>query len=238
MFELNPDQLIPGETYLLKWSSTKSNGAVDIVILECEFLHHYDNQYADAYVNLNTEGEFDASLTGNILDEQGLVISYPFEHPLHPYSDIKFFTRPNIKGIGLFRVIRLYSTTFNSITSNEEQGLKNNIYDRNPYALTQLSLSTKINTGNKINMGETLMWVNLDKVKIIKSIREKVLNLQKEAVEGWMSQVSDVTRDPSGIAENVKTYLGGRKRKTRRKTTRKTRRNNKRKSKKSRKNKK
>ena len=234
MFELNPDQLIPGETYLLKWSSTNKNNTVNIVILECEFLHHYDNQYAAAYLNLNIEGEFDASLTGNILDEQGLVISYPFEHPLYPYSDVKFFNRPIIKGIGLFRVIRLYSTSFNSITSNEEQGLKNNKFDRNPYALTQLSLSTKINTGNKINMGETLIWVNLDKVKIIKPIREKVLNLQKEAVEGWMSQVSDVTRDPSGIAENVKTYLGGRKRKTRRKSKR----NNKRKSKKNRKNKK
>jgi len=49
-----------------------------------------------------------------------------------------------------------------------------------------------------------------------------------------MSQVTDVTRDPSGVAENVKTYLGGRKRKTRRKSKR----NNKRKGKRSRTNKK
>lgn len=234
MFELNPDQLIPGETYLLKWSATNKNNTVNIVILECEFLHHYDNQYAAAYLNLKIEGELDASLTGTILDEQGLVIQREFDHPLYPYSDARFFSRPIIKGIGLFRVIRLYSTTFNSITSNEEQGLKNNKYDSDPFKFLQLPLSTNNNTGNKIIMGETLLWVNLDKVKIIKSIREKVLNLQKEAVEGWMSQVSDVTRDPSGVAENVKTYLGGRKRKTRRKSKR----NNKRKGKRSRTNKK
>ena len=238
MEEVNSDQLIPGETYLLKWSSTNSNGTVDIVILECEFLHHYDNQYADAYVNLNSQGEFDASLTGNILNEEGLVISRPFEHPLYPYSDIKFFNRTNIKGIGLFRVISLFSTTFKSITSNEEHGFKNNKYDRNPYTLTKFLLSTKINTGNRINMGETLMWVNLDKVKIIKSFRERLLKLQKEAAEGWMSQVSDVTRDPVDIADNIKSFLGGRKRKTRRKTTRKSKRNNKRKSKRNRTNKK
>lgn len=235
MEEVNPDQLVHGEIYLLKWSSSNKNGTVDIVILECEFLHHYDNQYATAYVNLNTQGVFDESLTGNIY-ENGFIKPQPFEHPLHPYSDVKFFNRPNIKGIGLFRVISLYSTTFNSITSNKEHGFKNNKYDRNPYTL--IKLSTKINTGNKINMGETLMWVNLDKVKIIKSIRDKVIKLQGEAAEGWMTQVSDVTRDPSGIVDNIKTYFGGRKRKTRRKSKRNNKRNNKRKSKKNRTNKK
>lgn len=225
MEEVTPEQLVHGETYLLKWSSTKPNGT-HIVILECEFLHHYDNQYATAYVNLNTEGEFDPSLTGTIF-ENGLVIQRPFDHPLHPYSDVKFFTKPIIKGIGLFRVISLFSTAFNSITSNKEQGFKNNKYDRNPYTLDQLLLSTKNNTGNKMIMGETLMWVNLDKVKIIKSIREKVLNLQKEAVEGWMTQVADINTGSDDITTNIKTYLGGRKRKTRRKSKR----NNKRKSK-------
>jgi hypothetical protein len=227
MEEVTSDQLVPGKIYLLKWSSQNKNGTVDIVILECEFIHHYDNQYSDAYVNLNTQGDFDASLTGNILDEQGFVIPHPFDHPLHPYSDIKFFTRSNIEGIGLFRVISLFSTTFNGVTSNKEHGLKNNKYDRNPYTLTQLVFSTKIDTGNKIKMGETLMWVNLDRVKIIKPIKEKVLKLQGEAVDAWMSQVTDVTRDPTGIAETVKTYLGrptgmGRKGKTRRKKGRKS----------------
>jgi len=219
--EVEPDQLVHGEIYLLKWASVKPDGSVhNMAVLECEFLHHYNNQYAVVYENLIHEGILDESLTGNILNEQGTIIQREFEDPLYPYSDYLFFTTKNIKGIGLFRAIRLVSTTFKGVISNEENGFKNNKYDKNPYTAT-LFLSSKINTGNKINMGETLMWVNLDRVKIIKKFdREKPL--QEKGIDAWMSEL------PDDITNNTKTYLGGRKRKTRRKSKRKTRRKSKR----------
>jgi hypothetical protein len=217
--QVQPDQLIPGEKYFLKWSSkskTKTNDILDFfVILECEFIKHYDNQYFDARLEFRFNRiPVDTLIENNIIDQQGELIPRDFDDPLFPYRSDKFFYKPNIRDIGLFRIIRLVSTADYGVVSNEAQGFKNNRYDQNPYLPNFINKHTKINTGDII-MNETLIWVDLSRVKIIKQIDKQKL-YEDKTVDKLVSENMNMLGEDF-TAKAIKPFLGGRRRKTRKK---------------------
>ena len=226
--EIQPDQLIPGERYFLKWGVSGPTVIGSFVILECEFIKHYDNRFINERIQLRLRRILSASLVeNNITTDQGEIIPRDFDDPLFPYKSDRFFYKPDIKGIGLFRIIRLVSTAEKGIVSNEAQGFKNNRYDQNPYLPNFINKNTKINTGYNIIMGETLIWVNLSRVKIIKKPIDKQKLYEDKTADTLFS--INTTLKGDFTSQSVKPFLGGRKRKSRK--TRKEKKNSKRKGK-------
>jgi hypothetical protein len=229
--QVQPDELIPGERYFLKWgtkgiSNIKPHkNIVDFfIILECEFIKHFDNQYFDARLEFrNTHIPVDTLIENNIIDQQGEFIPRDFDDPLFPYRSDKFFYKPHRRDVGLFRIIRIVSTAYYGIVSNEARGFKNNKIDQNPYGPNFINKHTKINTGDII-MGETLIWVDLSRVKIIKQIDKQKL-YEDKTVDKLVSQNMNILEEDF-TAKAIKPFLGGRRRKSRKtRKTRKTRKN-------------
>lgn len=198
--------MIPGQKYLLKFASRHptTNVIVNNVVLECEFIHNYDDTYRNAYIEYHNMVGEDAvmpdSLMENIYDENENHIDHPFDHPLYPYKYYEKFFQNNNVGIGLFRVLRLVSTRFKGVPG---KGAMPNKFEKDPYSYVSISGNSVINTGSKIIMGQTLMWVNLSKCEIISK-----LNIEKM----WQEKATDKLDLLPELKETIKGYYGRAKR--------------------------
>lgn len=221
------EDLVPGKNYFLKWASVKPNGTIhNMVVLEGEFIKYYDNKYYENYVNYmnNTDIEPHEELIGTILNPDERNIQFPFDNPLYPYSNMhtRFPLKENsFKNMGLFRILRLVKTVF--------KGVPDAANWNDPYRFINLSYNTMINrnnSNNKINYGETLMWVNLnDPDTSIRPVIDKVKLLQEKAVETF-----EIPAAKEDMHREIKSYLGGKKRRktNRRRKTNKRRKTNRR----------
>lgn len=185
--------------YLLKWSSVKNGQITNMVVLKGQFINYFNNKYCEQFKNYKDNEEDDGNtlqppteLVGTIFTEEGDYVIYPFDDPLYPYS--RFFKRKLPVGtgcnLGLFRII--------SIENSIATGIKKPF---DIYRYLTFYFDAVINTPNIIS-GETLMWVDLDKVAIREPI-DKLKALQNRAL--------DTFGLPDDMNYTIKKYLGGKK---------------------------
>lgn len=167
------EPLIPGQKYFLKWITVKPNGKIhNMVILEGEFIKYYNNSYYEKYKDFINDIEPNQELIQTIINQDEQIIEYPFDNPLYPYCEWDKLSN----NFGLFKIISVIKTVFKGNFNSPWRG-------NNPYNFVTLQHNTIINnTNKKINYGETLMWVNLDKVQIRPKINKLKL-LQEKAIE-------------------------------------------------------
>jgi len=200
------NQLISNNIYLLKWNSIKPDGSIhNMVVLKCQFIKYFNNNYCRQFIHYKIN-DIDApeELVGNILTDNLEIITYPFDHPLYPYSRFFKGTFNNGCNLGLFKVLSIE----NSIFKGKKQPFRGN----NPYKFVTLNSNTLINTP-QIIYNETLIWVDLDKVKIRPYI-DKMKLLQEKAVNS-LPLIEDVKK------YNIHSYLGGIKKRIKRNKSRK-----------------
>jgi len=181
--------LFPNEVYFLKWSSVNQNGEIrNMIILKAEFIKPFNATYCEDFRRYRRHYGVNAppaNLVGTILmahervgeneleannEAEEELIPYPFDDPLYPYSRFGTFGSCNM---GLFRIISLRSSVYLGIN----QPFRHN----NPYNFVTLRANTIINTP-EINYGETLMWVDLNRVQIREAFDERD-RLYDQAIE-------------------------------------------------------
>lgn len=131
--------LIPGKQYYLKWSSMYPDNPDKIenmLILACEFMKYNDhfstkkkiknkiynyNNYNE-YVKLleehngNVPVELRSKFVGNLIDQSGNFIVFPFENPLSMYTtnNSPYYLKPATpKKLGLFKILRMVNCIYN-----------------------------------------------------------------------------------------------------------------------------
>jgi hypothetical protein len=215
--------LKPRQKYLLKWRSVKSNGQIhNMIILEGEFIKHYNDEYCNAhniYIGAPPPPPVPPPppppvppvpppdpievLTGPILTPEDLrYVTYQFEDPLYPYSQMSI-KRPFGQGckIGLFRITGIRKSIF----KGQERPFRGRPEEPegNPYKFVSLSQYTLINT-DSIIYNETLMWVDLNQVQI-KPVVNKEKLFQEKAVDTYSNALN------TDVLSVVKEFLGGKK---------------------------
>jgi hypothetical protein len=106
--------LIPGQKYLIKSVTDNNNW----VILECEFIKYYNNQYLDAFMDYfdpQNEGEPPSvELVGTVLDNtnaHNILMPANFDNELYPYYRYTISTHIS-RYIGLFRFIKIIKLVY------------------------------------------------------------------------------------------------------------------------------
>lgn len=156
-----------------------------MVVLKGEFIKLFDNRLCEqfiAYKRDNTEAPPPPELVGTIITDQEEDIVYEFDHPLHPYGSRLY------KGIDINNGCNLGLFKINSIENSVFKGIKKP-YPGGPYRFTTLSSNTVINTP-KIEPGETLMWVDLDKAAVRLPF-DRDRSLRHRGVESLSSPLPD-----------------------------------------------
>ena len=205
--------LFPNELYFLKWRSLNQNGQIrNMIVLKAEFIKPFNATYCEEFRRYRRHYGVNAppaNLVGTILmapervgeneveavDEEEL-IPYPFADPLYPYRRFGTFGSCNM---GLFRIISLKTSVYLGIN----QPFRNN----NPYNFVTLRANTIINTP-EINYGETLMWVDLDRVQIREAFDEKI-RLYEQEISSLQEIPEDVKRHVIGPLTRRNLRLGG-----------------------------
>lgn len=202
---MNNNQLLPSKMYNLKWATAKrDNTPHNKVVLVGEFIKYFDNTYCEQYKNFKfgDDGAIPIELVGTVLNPEGEILNYPFDHPLHPYSRFSW-EKFNGCNMGLFKIIsrRDEFITFKGERKNDNNTAGFVRFFNNPYnSFVTLKSNSIINTAH-LDYGHTLMWADLDKVAIIPYTDKNKL-LQEKAVNTYKELPDDVTRYV------MKPYLG------------------------------
>lgn len=214
--------LIPGRRYLIKCVT-----GANIVVLECEFIKYYNNQYFVPFVQYNealiayNEGrgdppQFPEELVGTILNEdynQSLVDAPNFDDELYPYYRYRIGT-PLTPYIGLFRFIRVVTIVYNgaTIVNNgelvpayaAEYGPDMTKYGH--VMFKPFRINAYVDTSRTLTNNVTRMWVNLDKVNLsIRPKLDKEKMLQEKGVEAFAQRL------PEYVKLEIKDKLGGKR---------------------------
>jgi hypothetical protein len=213
--EVSKTDLVPGKKYFLKW------GITNLTILEFEFIKYFDNsilepatKYLDEDIDEEDldEEEFESfrnPLVGKIITSDDAKISLAFDNPLYPYMNTSMIMR-KAKKIGLFKFIRVVNIKYNDPKKNTGS-LPKRITLPNNY------LHVVNNTTNIYIPNETLVWVNLDKVKIIEPNVEERIYQAKALTEIEQELPYDMTRQIGefvGSKEYLNKGKGGKKSKS------------------------
>jgi len=164
------NNLIPGQKYLL----TSENDPDNIVVLECEFIKYYNNQYLEDFMQydrkLEMEGnpQIPAGLVGTVFNKKGNVIRpvVNFDNELYPYYRFRQISQYRSPHIGLFRFIRIVSIRYKGIPVDIPSP---KFVGRNMFY--PFNTKSYINTVSLIE-NVTLMWVYLEKENLF--IRPKL----------------------------------------------------------------
>lgn len=229
--------LVPGNKYYLKWSSMfKTKPKINnLLILECEFVKFRDDTHYNDYNRffelieeyfyqdpdqLPEINELRRRLSGKILTEEGDEhIEFPFVHPFFPYTIRKLKS----DNVGLFKLLNVFKTINKGVPDKP-------FTNYNLIRFFEFSNNVAINTWNKdggnyepnLIPGETLLWVNLNNVKIIEAdVAQRILEY-KTLTELENKLPLDMTHEIAGfVGSNEylhKKHKGGKKSKKLRKS--------------------
>lgn len=194
-------ELIPGTDYYLKWVGDNYK---NVIILECKFIKYRDNSIyeyykeykdnIDPYTRLPIDelesfdrfNELHSMLVDKVFDQNNRIIERNFQDPMYPYYFNYVKSRLNSNNIGLFKLVKIIKMIV--------QGNPNRVFnDYNLLNFSSFSLNVTLNTEFKLIPETTLLWVDLNNVKIIKgNIKQRMIhNKTLISLEGKLPQ--DVT---------------------------------------------
>lgn len=211
--------LIPGNKYFLKWSSMRGAKPKinNLLILECEFLKLRDdtlyNDY-NHYFELMEEhfyqepdqvpeiNELERKFTSKILNEQvDENTELSFDHPFYPYIPYrKSRTLLTSDKVGLFKLLNVFKTVNNGIPNKSftNHNLDNFSEFSHNVAISTWTFDIK---PSYLIPGKTLIWIDLNNVKIIEpDVAQRILE--------YKTLTSLENRLPEDITHEIAQHVG------------------------------